>query len=98
MVKNHLPELFAPGSAEHDAARAIAARVHELSQFLVDVLHADDVGAAFPHRVTYDDSCHLLRERARRTSRGACSGTCAVSSWSRWRVPTPAAASAASSR
>ena len=62
MVKHHLPELFAPGSAEHDAARAIAARVHELSQFLVDVLHADDVGAAFPHRVTYHDSCHLLRE------------------------------------
>ena len=62
MVKHHLPELFAPGSADHDAARAIAARVYELSQFLVDMLHADDVGAAFPHRVTYHDSCHLLRE------------------------------------
>ncbi len=62
MVKHHLPGLFDPGSAEHDTARAIAARVHELSQFLVDVLHVDDVGAAFPYRVTYHDSCHLLRE------------------------------------
>jgi L-lactate dehydrogenase complex protein LldE len=62
MVKHHLPGLFAPGSPDHDAARAIAARVYELSQFLVDVLHVDDVGAAFPHRVTYHDSCHLLRE------------------------------------
>lgn len=36
-------------------------RVYELSEFLVDVLRVDDVGAYFPHRVTYHASCHGLR-------------------------------------
>jgi L-lactate dehydrogenase complex protein LldE len=36
--------------------------VYELSEFLVDVLGADDVGAYFPHRVTFHPTCHSLRE------------------------------------
>ena len=36
-------------------------RVHELSEFLVDVLEVTDVGAYFPHRVTYHPTCHSLR-------------------------------------
>jgi L-lactate dehydrogenase complex protein LldE len=36
-------------------------RVYELSEFLVDRLGVDDVGAYFPHRVTYHASCHGLR-------------------------------------
>lgn len=36
-------------------------RVHELSEFLVDVLGVVDVGAHFPHRVAYHASCHSLR-------------------------------------
>ena len=40
---------------------ALLPRVHELSEFLVDVLGMDDVGAYFPHRVTYHASCHGLR-------------------------------------
>jgi L-lactate dehydrogenase complex protein LldE len=35
------------------AAEAIAAKTFELSEFLVDVLGVEDVGAYFPHRVTY---------------------------------------------
>ena len=42
-------------------ADAVAARTYELSEFLVDVLGTDDVGAAFPHRVTYHPTCHSLR-------------------------------------
>lgn len=61
-VKRHLASLFAPGSAERADADALAARTHEFSQYLVRVLATDDVGATFPHRVTYHDSCHLLRE------------------------------------
>jgi L-lactate dehydrogenase complex protein LldE len=61
-VKHHLPALFERGSAEERDAAGIAGRTHEFSQFLVDVLGRDDVGAAFAHRVTYHDSCHLLRE------------------------------------
>jgi L-lactate dehydrogenase complex protein LldE len=37
-------------------------RVHELSEFLVDVLGVEDVGANFPHRVTFHPTCHSLRE------------------------------------
>jgi L-lactate dehydrogenase complex protein LldE len=45
------------------AARAtqVAARTYELSEFLVDVLGTEDVGAYFPHRVTYHPTCHSLR-------------------------------------
>jgi L-lactate dehydrogenase complex protein LldE len=36
--------------------------VAELSEFLVDVLGVEDVGASFPHRVTFHPTCHSLRE------------------------------------
>lgn len=42
-------------------AEAVAAKTRELSQFLVDVLETDDVGAYFPHRVTYHPTCHSMR-------------------------------------
>jgi L-lactate dehydrogenase complex protein LldE len=57
-----------PGLIEelgNDALRrefeALLPRVYELSEFLVDRLRVDDVGAYFPHRVTYHASCHGLR-------------------------------------
>ncbi len=43
------------------AAAAVAARTYELSEFLIDVLGVEDVGAAYPHRVTYHPTCHSLR-------------------------------------
>ena len=42
-------------------AEAVAARTYELSELLVDVLGVTDVGASFPHRVTYHPTCHSLR-------------------------------------
>jgi L-lactate dehydrogenase complex protein LldE len=42
-------------------AEAVAARTFELSELLVDVLGVTDVGASFPHRVTYHPTCHSLR-------------------------------------
>ena len=33
----------------------------ELTEFLVDVLGVEDVGASFPHRVAYHPTCHSLR-------------------------------------
>jgi L-lactate dehydrogenase complex protein LldE len=35
--------------------------VHELSEFLIDVLRVDDVGAYFPHRVAFHPTCHSQR-------------------------------------
>ncbi|PRY19439.1 (Fe-S)-binding protein [Pseudosporangium ferrugineum] len=45
------------------AARAedVASRTYELSELLVDVLGVEDVGAWYPHRVTYHPTCHSLR-------------------------------------
>jgi L-lactate dehydrogenase complex protein LldE len=43
------------------AAERTAAKVHDLSEFLVDVLGVTDVGASFPRRVTYHPTCHSLR-------------------------------------
>ena len=40
---------------------ALAMRVFELSEFLVSNLGVEDVGAYFPHRVTYHPTCHSLR-------------------------------------
>jgi L-lactate dehydrogenase complex protein LldE len=44
-----------------DRARATAAKTYELSEFLIDVLEVEDVGATYPHRVTYHPTCHSLR-------------------------------------
>jgi len=40
----------------------IQAKTFELSEFLVNVLGVKDIGATFSGRITYHDSCHLLRE------------------------------------
>lgn len=45
-----------------ERARAVAARTHELSSFLVNQLGVDDVGARFAGRLTWHDACHGLRE------------------------------------
>ena len=42
-------------------AAQIAGRVHELTEYLVDVVGVENVGASFPHRVTYHPTCHSLR-------------------------------------
>ena len=39
----------------------MAAQTYELSELLVDVLGVEDVGAYYPHRVTYHPTCHSLR-------------------------------------
>jgi L-lactate dehydrogenase complex protein LldE len=36
-------------------------RLYELTEFLVDVLGVEGVGASFPHRVTLHPTCHSLR-------------------------------------
>jgi L-lactate dehydrogenase complex protein LldE len=51
---------FGDASLPADAA-SLAGRTYELSEFLVDVLGVTDVGAYFPHAVTYHPTCHSLR-------------------------------------
>jgi L-lactate dehydrogenase complex protein LldE len=61
MVRSFYPELLA-GSPLRREAEELGKRVFEFSEFLVKVAQVGDVGAVFPHRVTYHDSCHALRE------------------------------------
>ena len=42
-------------------AERLADKTYELSELLIDVLGVDDVGAYYPHRVTYHPTCHSLR-------------------------------------
>jgi L-lactate dehydrogenase complex protein LldE len=67
MVKHHYLELFPPTAPEHTMALDIAARVYEFTEYLVDVLKITDLGAVYPHRVTYHASCHYLREMGLKT-------------------------------
>jgi L-lactate dehydrogenase complex protein LldE len=63
MVRDQYAGLFAELGDERlrrDFA-ALLPRVYELSEFLIDRLGVDDVGAYFPHKVTYHASCHGLR-------------------------------------
>jgi L-lactate dehydrogenase complex protein LldE len=62
-VRQHYPRL----AEEHGDPRlrerieALTPRVYEVSEFLIDVLGTVDVGAHFPHRVSYHPTCHSLR-------------------------------------
>ncbi len=49
-------------TAKKLAALDLAARTFEFGEFLVEKLGVTDVGARFPHKVTYHDGCHGLRE------------------------------------
>jgi L-lactate dehydrogenase complex protein LldE len=64
MIVKHYPELFEPGSADHEAALELAGRTHELVSFLTRVMKVEKVAASFPARATYHDSCSGLRELA----------------------------------
>jgi len=62
-VRHHFPVLAAE-SGDADLVRRVGdlvPRVHDLSEFLLDVMQVEDVGAYFPHRVTYHSTCHSLR-------------------------------------
>jgi L-lactate dehydrogenase complex protein LldE len=63
MMREHY-ELIAKN--ENDAAllasvQSLLPRIFEFSELLVNRLGVEDVGAAFPHTVTYHPSCHSLR-------------------------------------
>ena len=64
MVRNFYRELFhGPDDREwQERINRIRPRLREFSEFIVNELGIEDVGARFPSRVTYHDACHLLRE------------------------------------
>ncbi len=63
MMRDQYPGLFEELGTEMERKEfeALLPRVYELTEFVVDRLGVEDVGAYFPHRVTYHASCHGLR-------------------------------------
>ncbi|MFC9729659.1 (Fe-S)-binding protein [Streptomyces roseolus] len=77
MIRDNYPRIGNKARAEGrgdtltQTSDSLVPRTYELTEFLVDVLDVTDVGAYFPHKVTYHPSCHGLRmlglgERPRR--------------------------------
>jgi L-lactate dehydrogenase complex protein LldE len=61
MMKVFYPDLFKE-TVHHFDALKMAPKIHEFSEFLVNVLGVSDVGARFSGSVTFHDGCHGLRE------------------------------------
>jgi L-lactate dehydrogenase complex protein LldE len=63
MVRDAYPRVAeqAGDDALANEVAALGSRVFELSELLVDKLEVEDVGAYYPHRVTYHPTCHSLR-------------------------------------
>src|SRR5271166_6791803 len=62
MLARHYPDLFADEPDQAAKAERFAEKTHELTSFLVDVLHVEKVAARFSGTVAYHDSCAGLRE------------------------------------
>ncbi len=60
-VRNYYGHLFENSSLHHDVAD-IGKRIFEFSDFLVNVLKVENVGAVLNGKATYHDSCAGLRE------------------------------------
>lgn len=61
-VRNYYHKLFADDEPALERTNQIRKRVFEFSDFLVNHLKVEELGAVFPHRVTFHDSCAGLRE------------------------------------
>ena len=61
-MAHHFRELFQDNESWRVRAEALAAKTHEFSDFLVNVMGVEDVGASFAGRVTWHDACHALRD------------------------------------
>ncbi|WP_028588853.1 (Fe-S)-binding protein [Paenibacillus massiliensis] len=58
---HHYPELFKDEPEWLEKARDLERKTYEFTQFLIKVLDVKDLGAVFPHKVTYHPSCHGSR-------------------------------------
>jgi L-lactate dehydrogenase complex protein LldE len=60
-IRTEYPGLLADEPAWHDRAVALASRVHELTDFLVNVVKIESLPGDFAGSITYHDSCAGLR-------------------------------------
>jgi L-lactate dehydrogenase complex protein LldE len=62
MVRVFYKELFKDDPQMLEITHNVSSRIYEFSEFLVNVIKAEDIGTSYTGKVTYHDSCHLLRE------------------------------------
>ena len=62
MVRVFYPDLFKDDPAMLEKAEGLSSRTFEFTEFLVNVLGVEDVGARYAGKVALHQSCHLLRE------------------------------------
>lgn len=55
------PHVFKDDPLYAEKAQIVANKTYELTDFIVNVLKIEDVGASFNHKVTYHPSCHMTR-------------------------------------
>ncbi len=60
-VRNYYTKLF-DNSSQHNEVKKLGERIFEFSEFLVNVLKVENLGASLPGLATYHDSCAGLRE------------------------------------
>jgi L-lactate dehydrogenase complex protein LldE len=60
-IRNYYPWLF-HNTGLHYEYKQVKKNIYEITDFLVNVLNTEDLGASFEHVVTYHDSCAALRE------------------------------------
>lgn len=61
LIREYYPKLAGNDETLKNRIRNVSSRVFELSEFLVNKLGVEDVGAYYPHTVTYHPTCHSLR-------------------------------------
>ncbi|GAB6179528.1 (Fe-S)-binding protein [Desulfotomaculum defluvii] len=57
-IREYYPIIFEKDPEYLPLARELVQKTYEFSEFMVKVLQISDVGARFPHKVTYHASCH----------------------------------------
>jgi len=61
-IKNHYHKVLTNRPELLERNNQMKSNLFELSDFLVNVLKAENLGARFPHKITFHDSCSALRE------------------------------------
>lgn len=61
MIHHYYPKLFEHDPIYKEKAEELVEKSYEFTQFLVNVLGEEDLGAVYPHKVTYHPSCHGSR-------------------------------------
>ena len=60
-IRNYYPGLFDNGSS-HNKMKDLVKRTYEFSEFLLNIVKVEDLGASLHAKATYHDSCAALRE------------------------------------